>query len=110
MRGGGEINLPVDGSPPLGLESTFAPTLSLSRSLSPLFSTPTDTRGGHVDSHLFGRKEHLVNSPRLVINSTLVGHGRWNRGVEEHDEDVEEAGFARRDDRIAAIRYWDCRR
>lgn len=87
-----EINLPVDGSPPLGLESTFAPTLHPSGSL---FSTPSACyassycsslcrRACRYDRHppLSGplarlfvrRKDHLINSPRLVINSTLVGH------------------------------------
>ena len=28
---------------------------------------------------------------------------------EDEDEDDGEVGFAWRDDRIAAIRYWDCR-
>lgn len=93
-RGGGglvEINLPVDGSPPLGLESTFAPTAPLPLSLSfpaPALSSPlptADTRVGEGGRprrlsplRPLGRKDHLVNSSRLVINSTLVGHERPN--------------------------------
>ena len=110
-----EINLPVDGSPPLGLESTFAPTLPLAGSLFSTVSThplallyllllpPVPLRNPPIRlpppralARLFvRRKDHLINSPRLVINSTLVGHEqptdyRALRNEQDDDEDDDE--------------------
>lgn len=56
-----EINLPVDGSPPLGLESTFAPTLAHQRRpFPPSPLSPADT-ATHVGPAQFSGVEKTVS-------------------------------------------------
>lgn len=78
MRGGGEINLPVDGSPPLGLESTFAPTLSLSLALSALFHPNRyEGRARRLSPLRSKRASRKFTATRYKFDS------RWTRALEQ---------------------------